>query len=167
VRAASVESGVKTTTPQTTRFRGGLLLAALLALTVFAPTRGLALPRAVTLEAIHQIENPRNLTRPGPLGELGAYQFRAMTWAQHSRRPFTDALNRRWSDEVAERHYDWLCERLARHGLEPSVYNVALAWNAGLAAAVRGRAPRRSHDYAWRVGNIAGELHRQTLLAAK
>jgi hypothetical protein len=88
-----------------------------------------------------------------------------MTWAQHSRRPFTDALNRRWSDEVAVRHYDWLCERLARNGLEPSVYNVALAWNAGLSAAVRGRAPRRSHDYALRVGNIANDLHRRLLAA--
>ena len=158
---------MKITTPQSSRLRGALLLVALLALSVYGPSRGLALPRAVTLEAIHQIENPLDVTRPGPCGELGAYQFRAITWAQHSRRPFRDALDRRWSDEVAVRHYDWLCERLARNGLEPSVYNVALAWNAGLSAAVRGQAPRRSHDYATRVGNIASDLHQRTLLAAK
>ena len=121
-----------------------------------------ALPRAITLEAIHQIENPRDLKRPGPCGELGAYQFRAATWAQHTRRPFTDALNRRYSDHVAVQHYNWLCERLVKNGLEPSVYNVALAWNAGLHATVRGRAPRRSHDYAMRVGNIASDLHIRT-----
>ncbi|OYU98733.1 MAG: hypothetical protein CFE26_27070, partial [Verrucomicrobiales bacterium VVV1] len=146
---------------------GALLLATMLAVSAFGASRAFALPRAVTLEAIHQIENPHDVTRPGPRGELGAYQFRAMTWAQHSRRPFADALDRRWSDEVAVRHYDWLCERLMRNGLEPSVYNLALAWNAGLSAALRGRAPRRSHDYALRVGNIAGDLHQGTLLAAK
>src|SRR2546430_6926225 len=37
--------------------------------------------RQVTLEAIHNLENPRDLTRPGPRGELGAYQFRESTWA--------------------------------------------------------------------------------------
>ena len=126
-----------------------------------------AASRQVTLEAIHQIENPRNLTRPGPAGELGAYQFRAATWAQHTRRPFSDALDRRWSDLVAALHHDWLCERLVRNGLEPSVYNVALAWNAGLSATVRGRAPRRSHEYAVRVGNIAGELQGRTLVASR
>ena len=119
------------------RFRGALLMVTLLATTVFGPSRAFALPRAVTLEAIHQIENPHNVTRPGPYGELGAYQFRAMTWAQHSRRPFTDALDRRWSDEVAVRHYDWLCERLTRNGLEPSLYNVARAWNAGLSSSLK------------------------------
>ena len=126
-----------------------------------------AASRHVTLEAIHQIENPRNLTRPGPAGELGAYQFRAATWAQHTRRPFSDALDRRWSDLVAALHHDWLCERLVRNGLEPSVYNVALAWNAGLSATVRDRAPRRSHDYAVRVGNIAGELQGRTMVASR
>ena len=140
---------------------------ALLALVAFGSAHAVALPRAITLEAIHQIENPHNVARPGPCGELGAYQFRAMTWAQHSRRPFTDALERRWSDEVAGRHYDWLCERLAKNGLEASVYNVALAWNAGLTATVRGKAPKRSHDYAMRVGNIARDLHGRQLLAAR
>jgi hypothetical protein len=71
-------------------------------------------------------------------------------------------LNRRYSDHVAVQHYNWLCERLVKNGLEPSVYNVALAWNAGLYATVRGRAPRRSHDYAMRVGNIASDLHIRT-----
>ena len=135
-------------------------------LSVLAPA-GRAASRWVTLEAIHQIENPRNLTRPGRFGELGPYQFRAATWARHTRRPFSDALDRRWADEVAVRHYDWLCERLAQNGLEPSPYNVALAWNAGLGATVRGRAPRSSHVYASRVGSIAAELHARTTLLAE
>ncbi|MBC7366594.1 MAG: hypothetical protein H7343_07255 [Undibacterium sp.] len=126
-----------------------------------------AASRWVTLEAIHQIENPRNLTRPGLFGELGPYQFRAVTWARHTHRPFADALDRRWADMVAVLHYDWLCERLAENGLEPSVYNVALAWNAGLSAAVRGRAPQCSHEYAARVGNIAALLHERTARLAR
>lgn len=126
-----------------------------------------AIPRQVTLEAIHQVENPRNVTRPGPAGELGAYQFRPATWAQHTDRPFRDALDRRWADLVAARHYDWLCERLAKNGLEPSVYNVALAWNAGLTATVRGVAPRRSHAYAIRVGNLAADFHGRTMVASR
>jgi len=36
-----------------------------------------------------------------------------------------------------------------------------------LSATVRGRAPRRSHDYAVRVGNIAGELNDQLRLASR
>ena len=132
------------------------------ALVGFGSIPASALPRAITLEAIHQIENPRDLKRPGPCGELGAYQFRAATWAQHTRRPFADALDRGCSDRVAVQHYNWLCERLVKNGLEASVYNVALAWNAGLYATVRGRAPRRSHDYAMRVGNIASDLHIRT-----
>ncbi len=139
---------------------------ALATLAATGPT-GRAATRQITLEAIHQVENPRNVERPGPAGELGAYQFSRRTWSQHTKRPFSDALDRRWSDMVAALHHDWLCERLARNGLEPSVYNVALAWNAGLSATVRGRAPQRSHDYAVRVGNIAAELLKRSLVATQ
>ena len=158
---------MNTITLKTKFLRGCLVFGASLLGLGATSLESRAASRQVTLEAIHQIENPRNLTRPGPAGELGAYQFREATWAQHTRRPFSDALDRRWSDLVAALHHDWLCERLVRNGLEPSVYNVALAWNAGLSATVGGRAPRRSHDYAVRVGNIAGELQGRTMVASR
>lgn len=119
-----------------------------------------------TLEAIHSVENPYNRQAPGPCGELGAYQFRADTWSKYTRRPFSEALDRRRSDEVAVKHYDWLKSSLEQNGLESSVYNIALAWNAGLGAVINGRVPAVSRDYARRVENIAAELRvRQQQLA--
>lgn len=114
--------------------------------------------RSDTLEAIHMVENPRDLATAGPAGELGAYQFRRETWAMHTTRPFRDALVRAYSDEVALAHYEWLRAGLKRNGLEASSYNIALAWNAGLSAVVKGRAPRAARFYAERVNNLASEL---------
>jgi hypothetical protein len=121
--------------------------------------------RSDTLYAINQVENPRNLTRPGPAGELGAYQFREQTWAMHTRRPFRDALIRAVSDEVAISHYEWLRAGLKRNGLEVSAYNIALAWNAGLTAVVKGRAPKSARYYAERVNNLATEMSVQVAAA--
>ena len=133
--------------------------------------QGYALPvqmldRQATLEAIHQVENPRDLKRAGPDGELGAYQFRRETWQMHTARPFYEALDRQASDEVAARHFEWLRRGLVRGGCEPSTYNIALAWNAGLSAVLRQRAPARSHFYAERVVNLAGEFSGQMQLAS-
>ncbi len=114
--------------------------------------------RSDTLEAIHMVENPRDLIQAGPAGELGAYQFRRETWAMHTTRPFREALVRAYSDEVALAHYEWLRAGLKRNGLEATSYNIALAWNAGLSAAVKGRAPRAAKFYAERVNNLASEL---------
>lgn len=169
--AASVGGKVKIYLPQPKALRAALTVCALLASSgVFlaqgrASTQVSPASRWATLEAIHQIENPHNSRQPGRFGELGAYQFRATTWAKHSRRPFSDALDRQAADLVAVRHHDWICERLVENGMAPSVYNVALAWNAGINAALRGSAPRRAHEYATRVGNIADDLNRRTLLA--
>ena len=132
---------------------------------------GLALPvqlpdRQAALEAIHQVENPRDVTHPGPAGELGAYQFRRETWQMHTSRPFYDALDRQVSDEVAARHFEWLRRGLIRGGCEPTTYNIALAWNAGLGAVLRQRAPARSHFYAERVVNLAGAPHGAVQLAS-
>jgi hypothetical protein len=127
---------------------------------------GAAADRAATLEAIRNLENPRNLTRPGPRGELGAYQFRAETWRMHTAEPFARALDRATADRVAERHYEWLRRGLARAGLPVSPYNIALAWNSGLGAVVSGRAPRVAHRYAERAENLAVVLQQERSLAA-
>ena len=110
--------------------------------------------RAQTLRAINWVENPRNHTRPGSRGELGPYQFRASTWRQHSRQPFALAVERSHADAVAVRHYDWIRRALVEAGIDPSPFNVALAWNCGLAAVLGGRVPSVSYRYAERVSNL-------------
>jgi hypothetical protein len=137
--------------------RALLPLGALLSVLVLASPLH-ASTREHTLEAIHQLENPRNLSRPGARGELGAYQFRASTWRMHTAAPFTQALDRAVSDEVAFRHYEWLRRGLESARLPATPYTIALAWNGGLAAAVAGRSSRAAHDYAQRAANLAADL---------
>ena len=110
--------------------------------------------RAQTLRAINWVENPRNHTRPGSKGELGPYQFRSSTWRQHTRQPFSAAVVRSHADAVAVRHYDWIRRGLVEAGIDPSPFNVALAWNSGLAAVLGGRVPSVSYRYAERVSNL-------------
>jgi hypothetical protein len=136
---------------------------ALLVLTLFASTGAArATTRWATLEAIHNLENPRDSSRPGPFGELGAYQFREMTWRMHTTMPFTLALEREKSDAVAVMHYEWIRHGLEKAGIAASTYNIALAWNGGLDAAIRGSAPARAHDYARRVTNLTLVFDRGT-----
>jgi hypothetical protein len=40
-------------------------------------------------------------------------------------------------------------------GKPATPYNIALAWNGGLAAAINGRAPRAARTYAQRAANLA------------
>ncbi|MFI5336233.1 MAG: hypothetical protein ACHQ5A_05595 [Opitutales bacterium] len=136
------------------------LLAGLLLLSL---TAGRASQRWETLEAIHMVENPSDTTRAGRFGELGAYQFREMTWRMHTPEPFSHALDRQRSDDIAVRHYDWLQRGLERAGLPGTAYNIALAWNGGLQNVVRGRANAAAHDYADRVSNLAAELGHSAL----
>lgn len=132
----------------------GLTVLAAVALTQTASANF----RADTLQAINWVENPSDSPRPGKCGELGAYQFRAATWQMHTERPFTDAIKRQCSDEVAVLHYEWLKNTLTKAGVEATPYNIALAWNAGVGAVIRGRAPAVSHDYAQRVTNLVADL---------
>jgi len=131
---------------------------AMMGMALLALTPARAAERWETLQAIHCIENPDNRQTPGPCGELGAYQFRSETWRMYSRRPFSEALDRKCSDEIAVRHYEWIKSGLARGGVAPTVYNIALAWNAGVSAVVSDRIPASSRDYAARVSNVAAEL---------
>lgn len=119
---------------------------------------GTAPGRAATLEAIHQLENPRDLVRPGARGELGAYQFRVHTWQMHTSLPFTRALDRRTSDIIAVIHYEWLKAGLESARIPVTPYMIGLAWNGGLSAAVTGRSPRAAHAYAERAANLASAL---------
>lgn len=137
--------------------RRHLPLALLLALFATVVTSH-ASTRWATLEAIHKIENPYNLTKPGPRGELGAYQFRASTWRMHTNVPFHHALDRSTSDTIAIKHYEWLKRGLERARIPANTYNIALAWNGGLSAVIRGKSPRVAHNYAQRAVNLASTL---------
>ncbi len=117
--------------------------------------------RWATLEAIHKLENPNNLSRPGAHGELGAYQFRLTTWQMHTSTPFREALDRATSDTIAVQHYEWLTRSLEKAGWPATPYNIALAWNGGLRAVTSGRAVRASHDYAQRAANLAAAFDRE------
>jgi len=136
---------------------GAIAVCAVSALAVGAKAQS----RWATLEAIHSLENPSNRRSPGPCGELGAYQFRAATWHQYSAKPFSAALNRQASDDVAVRYYEWLKTQVERAGYPATSYNIALAWNGGLTA-VSGRATRAVRDYAERAANLAADYDQRT-----
>ncbi|ACB76779.1 hypothetical protein [Opitutus terrae] len=126
-----------------------------------------AVGRAEILRAIQAVENPHDTSRPGKYGELGPYQFRRSTWRMHTKAPFAEALNRYAAEDVAVRHYEWLKRGLLRNGVAPTPYMIALAWNGGLTAAVRGRASASAHDYASRVNNLAQEMNRSRLVSVE
>lgn len=149
------------------RRAAGLWLGAVLAVAVLGAGPARASERWETLEAIHRLENPHDSTKPGRFGELGAYQFREMTWRMHTQVPFSMALDRRMSDQVAVTHYEWLKRRLECNGLAATPYNIAMAWNAGAQAVVRGRVPAATRRYAERAENIVSELRRRQLVARK
>jgi hypothetical protein len=147
--------------PQKARLAQVFVLALLL-----APALGHASERWATLEAIHQLENPSDTSRPGPCGELGAYQFREQTWRMHTLAPFRRALDRTLSDAVAVKHYDWIKAELLRRGIAVSPYTVALVWNGGIRAVLDPNPAASIADYAARAANIAGELQSRELALA-
>jgi hypothetical protein len=127
----------------------------------------LASERWATLEAIHQLENPSNSEEPGTFGELGAYQFREETWKMHTTAPFSRALNRRSSDAVAVKHYEWIKAELERRGVTATPYRIALAWNGGIRAVFVENPPAVAVDYASRAANLAEYFEKSELADAR
>jgi hypothetical protein len=115
-----------------------------------------------TLRAINWVENPTNQTTVGRFGELGPYQFRPATWRMHTQKPFRSAIQREVADEVAVKHYEWIKRTFEQAGVEPSVFNIAMAWNCGAQAVISGRAPAVSYNYAQRVTNLVEVLKERT-----
>ena len=134
-----------------------LLLATVFAFTIKAK----AGDRWETLRAINLVENPTNQTHVGRFGELGPYQFRPATWRMHTDKPFHLAVQRETADEVAVKHYEWIKRAFEQAKVHPSAFNIAMAWNCGLATVLSGRAPTVSYDYARRVANLI-ELYRES-----
>jgi hypothetical protein len=110
--------------------------------------------RGDVLEAIHQVENPNDTMRIGRRGELGPFQFRPIVWRTYTQKPFSLAVDRAEAQAVAEMHFDWIKRGLERNKLEVTPYYIGLAWNAGLHAALNGRASSTSQHYAQRVANL-------------
>jgi hypothetical protein len=131
-----------------------------LASAFFVPSQAHASERWATLEAIHQLENPQDSTEPGIYGELGAYQFREETWKMHTSAPFSRALDRRASDVVAVKHYEWIKGELERRGVTATPFKIALAWNGGIKAVFVDNPPAAAVDYASRAANLAEYLER-------
>lgn len=124
--------------------------------------------RAETLRAINWVENPTNHARRGSKGELGPYQFRSQTWRMHTRKSFQLAVVREDADEVAVKHYEFIRRGLREAGIEPTPFNIALAWNSGLGAVQRGQVPVVSYRYAERVSNLVeSQRERRAVAAAK
>lgn len=161
--------GAAVNLPSLPTLRAAHPFAALLLLFSAAVPTVSAASRWATLEAIHKLENPQNSPKPGRHGELGAYQFRSMTWRMHTAIPFQRAIHRETSDAVAVMHYEWIKKGLEAARKPATPYNIALAWNGGLSAAISGRAPRAARDYAQRASNLAASYEftrrQQELLA--
>lgn len=105
------------------------------------------------LDATREIEDWQG--RDGRHGERGAYGIREAAWRQHmGGMPFAAARQERWGRECARRHVAWLRHELARSGVHTGVFNVALAYNAGLARVLSGRVPERAYDYANRLSAL-------------
>ena len=135
-----------------------LLLVTALGFTIAAR----ASDRWETLRAINWVENPTNNTQVGRYGELGPYQFRPATWRMHTQKPFRQAIQREVADEVAVKHYEWIKKTFEQAGIEPNVFNIAMAWNCGAEAVISGRVPTVSYHYAQRVTNLVETLKERT-----
>lgn len=94
-------------------------------------------------------------TPDGRAGERGPWQITAAVWSTHMPGvSFTLARDPATARVCGVRHLAWLRRELRLAGAADDVFNCALAWNAGLAAATHGRARPVSYDYAVRVENI-------------
>jgi len=141
----------------------GRLAAVFVLSSLLLAAKGRASERWATLEAIHELENPRNVSEPGQCGELGAYQFREQTWRMYTQAPFSRALDRRASDAVAVKHYNWIKAELGRRGVDSSPYRIALAWNGGISAVFDPNPSAAAMDYASRAANIAADIESKEL----
>ncbi|MEO5960703.1 MAG: hypothetical protein ABIZ49_12310 [Opitutaceae bacterium] len=83
----------------------------------------------------------------------------------YTKTPFERALDRKTSDLVAVRHYEWLKQGLEQARLPATPYNIALAWNSGLAAVIDGKSPAVAHGYADRAARLAAIFAENTRVA--
>lgn len=132
-----------------------IILLALSFLGSFARTAIDGIDRNRLIDAIATVENTQGL---GRFGERSPWQFTAAVWRTHSAMPFnvasrTDAASVREQRRVALAHVDYIMRHIER----PTVYRIALAWNAGIRAVNTMAFSKASADYAQRVLNVYEE----------
>ena len=66
---------------------------------------------------------------------------------------------------MAVKHYEYLKRGLQDAGIDPSAFNIALAWNCGLGAVVGGRVPGVTYRYAEQVNNLVETFRERQSLA--
>ena len=120
------------------------------------PATAAATDHIKMLECIAQLETGTvNMRRPcakiGAKGERSAWQISPAVWRVYCASPFPRASSdAKLGLTVAVAHLHWLRLALERAGTPATPYNLALAWNAGLSAALSGKVPAGAHDYAAR-----------------
>jgi len=108
------------------------------------------------LECLAQLETGTvDILRPcakiGARGERSAWQISPGVWPVYCASPFPRASSdAKLGLTVAAAHLHWLRISLEHAGTPATPYNLALAWNAGLPAALFGIVPAGAHDYAAR-----------------
>lgn len=104
-----------------------------------------------------QVESANDPHMVGPVGELGIFQFTSTTWYQHTKTPFSRAVNVEISNTIAVRHADWICNQLLSKGITPTAEWIALCWNYGVEGATSGHVTKKARQHAERVDNLYQE----------
>lgn len=105
---------------------------------------------AIFLQALALVESGGNARAIGAAGERGAFQMM----------PAVVASSGGYGERAAARHVRLIERELLHADIEPTVFHLALAWNAGIGAVQRGQAPVRAYRHAVRVENIFNSLSR-------
>jgi hypothetical protein len=101
------------------------------------------------LEAIAQVETGNKPSVRGRLGERTRFQILPATWRRYSTVPISRAAaSLDEAERVARQHLQHIRSVLVARGIAQTVYNIAVAWNAGPDYA---RITRKTVDYASRV----------------
>ena len=107
------------------------------------------------LAAIAAVESGNDKNAVGQHGERGLYQIMPSTWDENARESFDWAFDPKHAMPVARQILIKLKWEMQERRIEPSAYNLALAWRGGVGAVVLGKWVNRDlRDYAVRVENI-------------
>lgn len=135
------------------------LLLVVAAVVMQLPCNAATLNVPALATALRQAEGYRG--RDGAAGERGPWQLTLAVWQKHMPGiPFAQARLEAPARACALKHIEWLHQELQKAGWQGSVYEIALAWNAGLTRTLEGRAPRASENFAVRVVNLYVEAVR-------
>lgn len=105
------------------------------------------------IASVESRNNPKS--ENAKTGARGLYQFKPETWADETDLPFDDAFDPVKAFPVARRHLFRLRWSLLEARIEPTVYNLALAWERGADGVILHKyQPKEAKDRAQRVENL-------------